>query len=238
MPQPPLLLFLIATRNAHKVQEIQAILGGPFRFLALSHFPGAPAVIEDASTFVGNATKKAVKLAEWLASAQMRFEELPDYVLADDSGLEVDALKGAPGVHSARFAAMDYGNDPRTGNSPDSDNNAKLLRLLQNIPAEKRDARFRCVLALTPVEKSTEGAASSVCYVNELEFRTEIFDGVCEGRMGDAPTGQAGFGYDPLFIPNGFGCSFAELGEEVKNQISHRAHALQKLRARLAARLP
>jgi XTP/dITP diphosphohydrolase len=78
-------------------------------------------------------------------------------------------------------------------------------------------------------------AASPVCSANELEFRTEIFDGVCEGRMGHAPTGQAGFGYDPLFIPRGFDCTFAELGEEVKNQISHRAQALQKLRARLLA---
>src|SRR3954463_1293284 len=163
MNLPPV-SFLIATRNAHKVQEIQAILEGPFRFLALSYFPGAPAVIEDASTFAGNATKKAVELAQWLVSGRPGFHDLPDYVLADDSGLEVDALKGAPGVHSARFAAMDYGNDPRTGNSPDSDNNAKLLRLLQNIPAENRAARFRCVLALTPVEKSTGGAASPVCY--------------------------------------------------------------------------
>ena len=238
MPEPSPLSFLIATRNPHKVQEIQAILGGPFRFLALSHFPGAPAVIEDASTFAGNATKKAVELAQWLASGKMGFHELPDYVLADDSGLEVDALKGAPGVHSARFAAMDHGNHPRSGNSPDSDNNAKLLRLLQGIPLEKRTARFRCVLALTPVEKSTGGAASPVCFANELELRTEIFEGVCEGRMGQAPTGQAGFGYDPLFIPKGFACSFAEVGEEIKNQISHRAQALQKLRVRLAARLP
>src|SRR3954447_13970344 len=159
MNLPPV-SFLIATRNPHKVQEIQAILGGPFRFLALSHFPGAPAVIEDASTFAGNATKKAVKLAEWLASAQMRFEELPDYVLADDSGLEVDALQGAPGVHSARFAAMDTG---ASGNSSDAENNAKLLRLLHDVPLEKRTARFRCAIALTPVCAETNANASPVC---------------------------------------------------------------------------
>src|SRR4051812_39435650 len=136
MPEPSPLSFLIATRNAHKVQEIQAILDGPFRFLALSFFPGAPAVIEDASSFAGNATRKSVELAQWLASGKMGFHELPDYVLADDSGLEVDGLKGAPGVHSARFAAMDPGSK-HAGNSPDSENNAKLLRLLQNTAPEK-----------------------------------------------------------------------------------------------------
>jgi XTP/dITP diphosphohydrolase len=201
--------------------------------LALSYFPGAPAVIEDASTFAGNATKKAVELAQWLVSGRPGFHDLPDYVLADDSGLEVEALKGAPGVHSARFAAMDTSDHTRSGNSPDSENNAKLLRLLRNIPPQKRTARFRCVLALTPVEKPTERAASPVCYANEMELKTEIFDGVCEGRLSDAPAGQRGFGYDPLFIPNGYNCSFAELGEEIKNRISHRSQALQKLKTRL-----
>src|SRR3954463_13533321 len=112
------LTFLIATRNAHKVGEIQAILAGPFRFLTLNEFPGAPKVVEDANTFVGNATKKAVELAKWLASGKSGPTSLPDYVLADDSGLEVDALGGAPGVHSARFAALDKPDHP--DNSPDS----------------------------------------------------------------------------------------------------------------------
>lgn len=236
MQQPAQPTFLIATRNAHKVQEIQSILEGPFRFLALSYFPGAPSVVEDANTFSGNATKKAVELARWLASGRVGYQEVPHYVLADDSGLEVDALNGAPGVHSARFAALDSG--ALGGNSPDSENNVKLLHLLQNVPAAKRTARFRCVIALTPVEIPDAKSASPVCYADELEFRTELFDGVCEGRLSQTPSGQGGFGYDPLFVPNGHSSSFAELGEDVKNRISHRAHALAKLKTRLSALHP
>ena len=140
--------LLIATRNAHKVGEIQKILGEKFLCLTLKEFPDAPAVIEDAETFAGNATKKAVELARWICeNSKLRTKNLKlDFVLADDSGLEVDALNGAPGVHSARFAALD-----KNENSPDADNNAKLLRLLKDVPAEKRTARFRCVLALVPV---------------------------------------------------------------------------------------
>ena len=142
--------LVIATRNAHKVEEIRAILSEKFNYLTLHEFTGAPNVIEDAPTFAGNATKKAVSLAQWLASRDESHGKLkfPAYVLADDSGLEVDALNGAPGVYSARFAALDT---YVPGNSPDADNNAKLLRLLEKIPAEKRTARFRCVIALTPI---------------------------------------------------------------------------------------
>jgi XTP/dITP diphosphohydrolase len=118
------------------------------------------------------------------------------------------------------------------------ENNAKLLRLLKNVPLEKRTARFRCVLALTPVELETqnsefETSASPVCLADELEMQTEIFDGTCEGRIDLAPCGQGGFGYDPLFIPNGFERSFAELGEEIKNQLSHRSKALAELKKKL-----
>jgi XTP/dITP diphosphohydrolase len=225
--------FLIATRNAHKVGEIRAILGDQYRYLTLEDFPNAPKVIEDASTFAGNATKKAVELAKWLPSSRpSTLDPRPFFVLADDSGLEVDALNGAPGVYSARFAVMDSGNE---GNSKDSDNNAKLLRLLKDVPREKRTARFRCVIALTPVEyvtRNTQHASSPVCYADELELQTETFDGTCEGRIDFAPRGQGGFGYDPLFIPNGFEQSFAELGEDVKNNLSHRSKALAKLKAK------
>jgi XTP/dITP diphosphohydrolase len=138
------------------------------------------------------------------------------FVLADDSGLEVDVLDGAPGVNSARFAALDTG---RPGNSSDADNNAKLLRLLRDVPPEKRTARFRCVLAFVPVHPPSA--------IPQPRF----FEGVCEGRIGDAPRGQGGFGYDPLFIPNGFNQTFAELGEETKNRLSHRARALAALKA-------
>jgi XTP/dITP diphosphohydrolase len=220
--------LIIATRNTHKVEEIRAILGPEHRYLTLRDFPGAPAVVEDAETFAGNATKKAVELAHWLRTTAASIEP-PAWVLADDSGLEVDALHGAPGAHSARFAALDTG---AAGNSSDSENNAKLLRLLRNLPEQQFTARFRCVLALTPLMPSAARSASPVCTADQLELATEIFDGACEGRVQLTPSGAKGFGYDPLFVPDGFDRSFAELGEDVKNRLSHRAKALEKLRGR------
>ena len=207
--------LLIATRNAHKVAEIRAILGGQFQMFSLDDFPNAPKVIEDADTFAGNATKKAFELAKWLDAESINHQPSTiNFVLADDSGLEVDALNGTPGVHSARFAAPD-----KNENSPDADNNAKLLRRLKNVPAEKRAARFRCVIALVRIgnRKSEIG-------------NPELFDGVCEGKILFEPRGQNGFGYDPLLVPDGFEKSFAELGEDVKNNLSHRARALEKLK--------
>ena len=218
--------LLIATRNAHKAGEIQAILGAQFRCLTLKEFPDAPAVVEDADTFAGNATKKAVELAKWLAEKQPTAnsqQPTPDFVLADDSGLEVDALNGAPGVHSARFAALD-----KSENAHDADNNTKLLRLLKDVPLEKRTGRFRCVIALVPVTKGKVESASPVCFASE--FEAQIFDGACDGRIQFAASGHGGFGYDPLFVPEGFARSFAELGEDVKNKLSHRAKALAKLK--------
>jgi XTP/dITP diphosphohydrolase len=225
--------LLIATRNEHKVQEIRAILGNGVQCRTLKDFPGAPEVVEDKSTFAGNATKKAHTLARWIANTASSKGIAPglDFVLADDSGLEVDALNGAPGVHSARFAAMDTGTD---GNSTGADNNAKLLRQLRDVPAPRRTARFRCVLALCPVQADSPSNASPVCSADELELHTELFEGSCEGRMVFAQSGLGGFGYDPLFIPTGFNQSFAELGEETKNRISHRSKALAKLREWLA----
>ena len=222
---PPL---LIATRNAHKIAEIRSILGDGFQFLTLQNFPDAPAVIEDAPTFASNATKKAVELARWI-SGKRNFPHRAELVLADDSGLEVDALNGAPGVHSARFAALDTG---AAGNSADKDNYVKLLRLLHEVPAEKRTARFRCVIALTPVADCAEQSAnaSPVCYADEFELQTRLAEGTCEGRIILEPKGKGGFGYDPLFVPEGYQETFAELGEDVKNRISHRARALKKLK--------
>jgi XTP/dITP diphosphohydrolase len=217
--------LLIATRNRHKVGEIKAILGDAHAYFTLDQFRGAPNVVEDAPTFEGNATKKAVTLARWIASRGG-----VDYILADDSGLEVDALNGAPGVHSARFAALD---SRAPGNSPDAENNAKLLRLLASVPPEKRTARFRCVIAFTAVPAPANQTASPVCAADEAELGTELFSGACEGRMIDVPRGNHGFGYDPLFVPTGFDRTFAELGEEQKNQISHRSQALAKLKVRL-----
>jgi XTP/dITP diphosphohydrolase len=235
-------LLIVATRNRHKVGEIRAILGEQFRLQSLDGFPGAPPVIEDATTFAGNATKKAVEVANWLnASGSLRAaRNLPRRssgrrrgtqhgfasVLADDSGLEVDALGGAPGVHSARFAALESG---ETGNSSDEANRARLLRLLEGVPAEKRTARFRCVLALTPVSSEQARGASPVCYADEAEFQTRLFEGVCEGRIKLVAQGSGGFGYDPLFIPEGYNQTFGELSEETKNRLSHRAKALARM---------
>jgi len=194
--------------------------------LTLNDFPDAPKVREDAETFAGNAAKKATELAKWMAqkkSGQRPAASGNILVLADDSGLEVDALNGAPGVHSARFAALD-----QHENSRDADNNAKLLRRLQAVPLERRTARFRCVIALVAVPEEKIESASPVCYADE--FEPQLFDGACEGRIQFSPSGQGGFGYDPLFVPEGCTQSFAELGEDVKNKLSHRAKALAKLK--------
>jgi XTP/dITP diphosphohydrolase len=216
--------LLISTRNNHKVEEIRAILGEGFSYLALDGLKSPPEVIEDAGSFAGNASKKSLELARFVART---VGSLPAFVLADDSGLEVDALGGAPGVHSARFAALDTG---QAGNSSNAENNAKLLRLLKDVPAERRTARFRCVLALTPALAKGRGGASPVCYADEAELQTEVFEGSCEGHIGFALRGERGFGYDPLFVPAGHKLSFAELGDEIKNRISHRAKALAKLK--------
>ena len=208
--------LILATRNRHKLGELRALLGPAATCVGAHAFPAAPEVVEDALTFAGNAAKKAVALAAWLAiganvEGRMKNEEW--LVLADDSGLEVDALGGAPGVHSARFAALD---SERSGNAPDADNNAKLLRLLEGVPPERRTARFRCVLAAVPV-----GAVAEPL----------LFSGTCEGRIGFEAHGADGFGYDPLFLPTGSDLTFAELGEEVKNRLSHRAQALAAFKA-------
>ncbi len=226
--------LIIATRNMHKVAEIRAILGDDFEYLTLAAFKNAPEVVEDAPTFAGNAVKKATELARWISEAQWsKTHAGGSFVLADDSGLEVDALHGAPGVHSARFAALDSGT---TGNSSTAENNAKLMRLLERVPLEQRKARFHCVVAVTPVMPEKNHGASPVCYADEFDACTEIFDGTCEGRIELAPRGQGGFGYDPLFVPDGYEQTFGELPEEVKNRLSHRAKALAKVRQRLAGR--
>ncbi len=218
--------LVIATRNRHKVAEIRAVLGETFRYQTLADLlPGAPTTVEDAATFAGNAAKKAAELARWLGARRSDGE--PARVLADDSGLEVDALNGAPGVFSARFAALDSG---RAGNSTDAENNAKLLRLLLGVPPERRTARFRCAIAVAPVNAPRPTSSSPVCLLDETELETQVFEGACEGRILFAPRGQNGFGYDPLFQPEGHDQTFAELGETVKNSLSHRARALAKLK--------
>lgn len=190
-------------------------------------------IVEDGKTFADNAKKKSIGLAFWLAM-NPRFLALKTgnrstqlYILADDSGLEVDALGGAPGVISARFAAVDLG---VPGNSPDSSNNAKLMRLLADVPQQERAARFRCVIALTQVVFSTMADKALISTPEGLEKYTEVFDGTCEGQIAMEAKGKGGFGYDPLFIPKGYDSSFAELNGKVKNKLSHRAQALDRVR--------
>jgi XTP/dITP diphosphohydrolase len=215
--------LILATHNRHKVSEITAILGARYRFLTLQHFPEAPASSEDQSTFAGNAMKKARDLARWMQGVPGLDYRIPTpnaLIVADDSGLEVDALKGAPGVHSARFAAIDA-KPPQpasVGNSPDSANNAKLLRLLKDVPPNQRKGRFRCAIASIRV-KPVQGILAG-----------QTFEGICEGKIQSSESGKGGFGYDPLFIPDGQTVSFAQLPSDVKNRVSHRAQALQKLK--------
>jgi XTP/dITP diphosphohydrolase len=219
------LRLLAATTSQGKLRDFRtAARAHSISIDPLPAISAAPAPEENGANFIANATLKAIYYSQF-APGMM--------VLADDSGLEVDALHGAPGVHSARFAALDEGADSGStnpsNNSPDAENNAKLLRCLQNVALEKRTGRFHCVIALVPVPEARPESASPVCYADE--FAAQIFDGACEGRIQFAPSGRGGFGYDPLFVPVGYQQSFAELGEDVKNQLSHRAKALAKLKA-------
>lgn len=186
--------IVIATRNLHKLEEIRAIFSDlPVRILSLADFPEIGEVAETGQSFAENALQKARTV----------FQHTGLLTLADDSGLEVDALGGAPGIYSARFAGP--------GRST-AENNRKLLSLLKTTPREERTARFRCAVALVGPHLET------------------VVEGVVEGHIAPAPRGEAGFGYDPLFVPRGYTRTFAELGSEVKNRISHRARAFQKAR--------
>lgn len=181
-----------------------------------------PNFVETGSTFKANAASKVKQLSQWLNNNANLQPQTAAHsqtcLLAEDSGLEVDALNGAPGVRSARFAAS----KTSAGNATDEQNNAKLLSLLQTVPNEKRTARFRCVLALLP-----HPAANKTQVVR-------FFTGTCEGQIANNPRGQNGFGYDPLFIPAGYDQSFGKLSPKIKNRISHRSLALAKLAAYLS----
>ncbi|KAB2663193.1 MAG: non-canonical purine NTP pyrophosphatase [Verrucomicrobia bacterium] len=209
--------LFVATANAHKVGELRSLLGPGFLVLSLRDTNARIDVVESAESFAGNALLKAVAWAAYLGADTCGLGA--GWVLADDSGLEVDALDGAPGVLSARFAALDSG---VPGNSPDAANNAKLLRLLAETPDERRTARFRCVLALVPVQPGASAA--------DLAAQARFFEGSCPGRIRREATGSAGFGYDPLFVPEGHHQSFAELGDDTKNRLSHRAKAVEAFR--------
>ena len=184
--------IVIASNNAGKLREIRDILQ-PLGFTVVSQREAGISieVEENGETFAENAALKARAV----------YEALHCPVIADDRGLLVDALDGAPGVHSHRFAGE---------GATDADRNAKLLELLDGVPAEKRTARFECVL----------------CYV-DAAGETHFFSGTCEGRIGTAPAGENGFGYDPLFCVGDR--TMAQMTEEEKNQVSHRANALAEL---------
>ncbi len=182
--------LLVATQNKNKVREMRAILGGGVELILLPE--DAPEVVEDGETFYENALKKAREYA--------KYSHLP--TIAEDSGLEVEALGGAPGIYSARFAGEKAGS---------KENNRLLLEKLAGISPEKRGARFVC------------------CMVYKDGDIEKIFKGEVQGRIALKQAGKTGFGYDPLFIPEGFDQTFAELPAEVKNSMSHRFNAIKKL---------
>ncbi len=189
--------LVIATHNAHKTEEIRAMLAGLANVRDLSAFPAIPAADETGTSFEENATIKAVEASGLLDPGML--------VLSDDSGLEVDALNGAPGVYSSRFAGPD---------ATDAENRTKLLADLDAAGARGRErtARFRCCMVVA------RGGAKIVA-----------FDGAVEGVIGTAEKGEGGFGYDSLFIPDGHCATFAQLPSETKNGMSHRARALAKV---------
>ena len=187
--------IVLATKNRDKIKEIKEILKGvPVELLTFDEHSRNLSVEEDGKTLEENAVKKA--------EAWMRQTGKP--ALADDSGLEVDYLNGAPGVYSSRFAGED---------ATYADNNVKLLELLKDVQKERRTARFRCIAALA-----------------FPDGKKELFEGAVEGLITDSPRGESGFGYDPVFLIPEYDKTFAELGDELKNKISHRSIAFRKVR--------
>lgn len=191
MGMQPLPRLILATRNAHKTGEIRAMIGDRFEVLDATAFPELPEIEETGTTFLGNARLKALGISR----------RVEGWVLSDDSGLEVDALDGAPGVWSSSYGGEE-GNHAK--------NNARLLAEMAGM--EDRSARFLCtmVLARNGIEQAT-------------------FCGAVEGAIVESPHGAGGFGYDPLFIPSGHDQTFAELGDQIKNSLSHRARALAQV---------
>jgi len=188
--------IVLATRNKKKIEEIKRItIDLPITILSLENFPSCPETDEDKDTFEGNAVKKAVEVCRSTGKP----------ALADDSGLEVDALGGAPGVYSARYAGG-------AGNGSDARNYEKLLSELKNVPDEKRGARFVCCMALAFPDGTVK-----------------TFSGFAKGHIGMEPKGKSGFGYDPVFIPDRYEKTFAEMSGDEKDKLSHRGKALERL---------
>ena len=191
--------LVIATRNAHKTREIQHILGCEFTLRDLGAHPEVSEIPESGTSYAENAKLKALAASK----------QLPTLVIGDDSGLEVDALDGAPGIYSARYAGA---------TATETNKIDKLLCELARVGAthDERRARFRCVVAV-----ARNGGLLGT------------FEGTVEGRIADTASGSGGFGYDPIFVPEGFQQTFAELPAEVKNTISHRAKAIRALSIKL-----
>ncbi|QUH24816.1 XTP/dITP diphosphatase [Serpentinicella alkaliphila] len=192
-------IVVIATSNTHKLDEIKEILSDfQFDIKSMSEVGlGGLEIIEDGSTFEENAMIKAKTVMNKTGYAS----------IADDSGLEVDAINKAPGIYSARFAGE---------NATDAQNNEKLLNLIANVPEDLRTGRFICAIAMV--------------FPNGESIITR---GTCEGSIGFEPTGNGGFGYDPLFIVPEYNKTFGEIPAEIKNKISHRANALNELKSSL-----
>ncbi len=187
--------LVIATKNKKKLEEIRDLLKGlKFRILSLSDFPDAPKIEEDGLTFEQNALKKATTIAMFTKKLTLR----------EDSGLEVKALKHKPGIYSSRFSGE---------NATDKKNNLKLLKLLRKVPLNKRNAQYKCGVALVDKKR--------IIYVATAE---------CKGKIALRGKGNFGFGYDPLFIPKGFDKTFGVINPAIKRKISHRAKAFKKLR--------
>jgi XTP/dITP diphosphohydrolase len=198
--------ILIATSNPGKLRDFAgAALRHGVEIAGIPHFSSLPAVVEDGLTFEANARKKAEAYSRYVPG---------EIVVADDSGLEIDALHGAPGVHSARYAAPDLQNkEPHEAdaNTDDEANNARVLRELKDIPPAQRTSRFVCLLAAARDGKTLA-----------------TFRGAAEGLILDAPRGTNGFGYDPLFYFPPIGKTFAEISAEEKSQYSHRGAAFRQ----------
>ena len=193
--------LVIATRNAHKTREFAQLLGNNFEIVDLNPFPHIETIEETGQSFEENAITKAVHVSR----------KIVDPVVADDSGLEIDVLEGAPGIFSARYAGE---------RASDEENVTKLLADLKKVGVRAQpSARFRCVLALA--------RSGQVLHT---------FEGVVTGALAPGPRGKRGFGYDPIFIPRGFDQTFAELSPKVKNRISHRARAVIAMRELLVAK--
>lgn len=194
--------IVFATNNQHKLQEIRDILGNEFEIVSLKDIGCDVDIPETGNTLEENAMQKA----------QYVYDHYNLSCFADDTGLEVEALNGEPGVHSARYAE-----------GTDHDSEANMAKLLRNLEGkDNRKARFRTVIALIQKQDVCPCGCTSIKKVNR-------FEGIVDGSIATEKHGTAGFGYDPIFVPEGYNKSFAELGESIKNGISHRARAVAKL---------